>query len=79
MPQMMLSPHLFQNQVFSWQWLRQITESMSAFCSEGKGLNCHDPLLDGLLVLVSGLGKGFFSALFITLESNPPEDSLKTC
>lgn len=79
MPQMMLSPHVFQNQVFSWQWLRQITESVSAFSSEGKGLNCHDPLLDGLLVLVSGLGKGFFSALFVTLESNPPEDSLKTC
>lgn len=74
----MLNPHLLQNQVLSWQWFRQITvisESMSAFSSEGKGLNYHDPLVDVLLVPVGGLRKGLFSALFTTLASDPPGDT----
>lgn len=77
MLQMLLNPHLFQNQILSWQWFQQITvisESMSPFSTEGKGLN-FGPLIDGLLVLVDGLRKGFFSALFITLVLNPPEDT----
>lgn len=80
--QIMLSPHLFQNQVLSWQWFWQITvisESMSAFSSEGRGLNYHDPLVDELLVLVGSLRKGFFSTLFTTLVSNPSENTLETC
>lgn len=56
-----------------------ISESMSAFSSEDKGLNHHDLLVDGLLVPVGGLRKGLFSALFTTLVSDPPGDTLKTC
>lgn len=78
----MLNPHLPQNQVLSWQCFLQITvisENMSVFPSEGKGLNYHDPFVDELLVLVGGIRKGFFPTLFITLVSNPPGDTLTTC